>query len=368
MTAVSSGQNFTTISSWLGASTAFITAWFDQSGSGNDVTQADVNRQPTMVVLANGTVAYQGASGKELERTSITNFRLAAAQPHTVTTRFDNMTNSDGQVYSIGEPWSSQYISLMPRSPLLSGVIHYIYIGNDAGATVGAESGTVAVQTIDGGLQRKIALGGVDVTNGAGPWSQSLNLPASPVLRVGGDMRRSAGCSVSGRIYDLIIYRQRLSTDTMTCGANKDSSLTAVNLNTACTCANGFSGRTPNCQACGANHGSIMSGSDRVCVCAAGYFGSAGNCTICPIGSYCPFNSAAAIACPTGIKLSSPGGKSVDDCSPPSEWLPVGIFSMRLQLLGYTGPMFRIRRSSDSVEADLFLGLSYCINDQSHRS
>jgi hypothetical protein len=45
-----------------------------------------------------------------------------------------------------------------------------------------------------------------------------------------------------------------------------------------------------------------------------------------------------------------------------NEWLPVAIFSMRQQLPGHTGPIFRIRRSSDSALADIFLGINSLIN------
>lgn len=54
--------NSGTLSAWLGASTGYVVTWFDQSGNGNDVTQATAANQP-QVNLTERSVFFPESAG-----------------------------------------------------------------------------------------------------------------------------------------------------------------------------------------------------------------------------------------------------------------------------------------------------------------
>ena len=316
--------------------------------------------QPTLSILADGTVAYQGASGKELIKTSFTNFRLYSAMPHTITTRFDSLTPGWDVFFYIGVPVASQSIHVHPAwKPFTDVLMNYGFYANDLATSAGVwyPSGTLGLQYF-GSTGRRIAYNGANVIERLETVGTPLNLSSLPTLRIGGLMTHDAGMSFSGRMFDFIVYRPRLITDGITCGLNNDSSLSDTALINTCRCANGFYGRPPNCLACGMNQASLITGTyDRTCVCAAGFSGTPGNCALCQIGTFCPVNSATASACPTGTTTTAKGSTSWYDCSVKTEWIPSAVFSVKQQISGYTGLIFRLRRSSDSALADLFLGI-----------
>ena len=235
------------------------------------------------------------------------------------------------------------------------GRMNYGFYFNDLISNEGVwyPNGTVGVQYF-GEINRRMLRNGALVNATIQYTLAPLHLPAAPELHIGG--QNSSDSSVLGRLYDVIIYRPRSATDPIFCGGNNDSSLWDTALTISCRCAPGFAGRPPSCVACGPNQSSLLSGIDRQCVCAAGYYGTPGNCVMCPINNYCPDNSSSPSSCPNGTTTASAGSKTFYECTTKMEWIPVGIFSTQLRISGYVGPMFRLRRSSDSALADLILG------------
>jgi hypothetical protein len=281
---------------------------------------------------------------------------LTATQPHTILARYDNMAVSYARVLALGEAISSEHLLMAPMHTLRNGLTLYSFFENDVCSSSTSNAGTLGFQSFDG-ERRRIIRDGTDATGNCSPTFGPVRFPASLQLRIGGHIARNSDMSITGRLYDLFIYRPRLVTDTVTCGSNNDTSLSNTLLITACRCVDGYYGRPPNCLACGPNELSVMSGSfDRVCQCVGGYYGTPGNCTQCSIGSFCPRGTASPVLCPAGTTTVSTGSFSWYDCSLKNEWIPSGLFSTRLQFSGYSGPMMRLRRSSDSALADLFLG------------
>jgi hypothetical protein len=77
------GATGTSLSSWLGAATGFVTTWYDQSGRSKHLSQATTTSQPTIGSDANGYFAYFNnkilSGGNVFDTTTITNAHVVFA-------------------------------------------------------------------------------------------------------------------------------------------------------------------------------------------------------------------------------------------------------------------------------------------------
>lgn len=80
--------NGTTIESWLGTSTGYVTTWYDQSGKGNHATQTNQSQQPK---LGNKTIDFRYSRFFDLP-----NGTVPHNTPYTVTVKHDEIESDTG--------------------------------------------------------------------------------------------------------------------------------------------------------------------------------------------------------------------------------------------------------------------------------
>jgi hypothetical protein len=73
----------TSLTTWLGAATGFVTTWYDQSGRNKHLTQATTTSQPSIGSNANGYYAYFNnktlSTGNVFDTTTVTNAHIVSA-------------------------------------------------------------------------------------------------------------------------------------------------------------------------------------------------------------------------------------------------------------------------------------------------
>lgn len=205
---------------WSGGSTLYITKWYDQSGSGNDVIPREFseNRMPTLEKRSgggkfDGLYAVKFGSQKELTRDIFSGFRSVAAQPYTVISSFDfSRTNSNNanNVFAIGA--GNMEANCIAYHP---GFGHNYHWNHDV-SFPGIEYTDVTIALrYDGqdnlpehheGWHNGVKIAGV------GGKSGTLRLEANPRLRIGGWLERGGGQdSFEGQIYNIIFFDEAVN-------------------------------------------------------------------------------------------------------------------------------------------------------------
>lgn len=115
----------TTIESWLGSSTGYVTTWYDQSGKGNHATQTTTSQQPTIDIIHNRIdfTANSGTSFFNLPNNTVPN-NVA----YTVTMRHHAITPSNGCWLGSGASTTIHLQNNFRRNA--TGYVNYWY-GND---------------------------------------------------------------------------------------------------------------------------------------------------------------------------------------------------------------------------------------------
>ena len=92
----------TSLTSWLNGATPYVTVWYDQSGSGNNATQADPNSQP-IIDTVNKLMDFTAQSG--LAFFNLPDGTVPQQTSYTVTAKHGDIINNAGSWLTAGNCW-----------------------------------------------------------------------------------------------------------------------------------------------------------------------------------------------------------------------------------------------------------------------
>jgi hypothetical protein len=88
----------TSFSSWIGAGTAYVTIWYDQSGKANHATQSSTTNQPTISLKTNNSVSKYVIyfnNSSTFQYVSLT----TPQKPYTMFSQFNNSNSNFGSIF-----------------------------------------------------------------------------------------------------------------------------------------------------------------------------------------------------------------------------------------------------------------------------
>lgn len=204
------GDTARDLDGWLGGATAYVVAWYDQSGTGNHTTNT-ASSQPTMVV--NNSGRFQGRRGvffgpsTELRNESLQNFINGSNQPHTIYAPFDYDSGvSRTNLVAIGNPVQHEAIAYHPD---LDSTQFYYFYANDLkpGSPAPLESIVTLRYRGSPSNEQTIWLEGSKIGQRT---ASSINTPTNPIFRIGRWSERGRS-SLIGHVYEMVVWSVALS-------------------------------------------------------------------------------------------------------------------------------------------------------------
>jgi hypothetical protein len=237
----------TTYTSWIGASTAYVRTWYDQSGNGFHATQTTTTYQPIMAADASGRyyVDSQNSSTQFLQM-STTGPIPTGSSNYSLVVRHGSINNTNNGVFlSGGRPGVTNQSNAL-RCAYVNGYgynnywwANELYFGSNSSITTG---NTIAA-TWDGTTRR-----GYISANGAMTMTTISNTSGSTGINVATAQqylfKEGAGVHLNGQIYHAYIFNVALSTldlSVITNAQNNYQSSSASNyIQNKCTALAGF--------------------------------------------------------------------------------------------------------------------------------